>query len=128
MIHEYHEPRTYTIIDLPEACALAMRYLDAFGIRPRFVSANGFDHLREDEFDTFISNYALTELSRDVQDKYVNQIMTHAVSGYVTYNSQPRNAGNQWSLGELSRMVPGKAVIEDENVKKSECKVLIWTP
>ena len=125
MIHEYYKPRSYTIVDLPEALALAKRYLAEFGIQPTLVSCYEYD---QRPIDTFISNYALTELSKDVQDKYVNQLMTHAVCGYVTYNSQPRNSGNQWSLYDLGRMVPGKPVVEDENVKKSECKVLIWTP
>lgn len=125
MIHEFHKPRSYTIVDLPEALALAKRYLAEFNIKPTLVSC--YEYMQR-PIDTFISNYALTELTKDVQGGYVNKLMTHAVCGYVTYNSQPHNAGNQWSLNELRHMVPGGSVIEEENVKKSECKVLIWTP
>lgn len=125
MIHEFHAPRSYTIIDLPEALKLAKRYLAEFDIHPQIVSCYEYG---QRPIDTFISNYALTELTRDVQDEYVNKLMTHAVCGYVTFNSQPRNAGDQWSLDELKRMVPGLSVIEDENIKRSECQVLIWRP
>lgn len=127
MIHEYHKPRSYTIVDLPEACALAMRYLKEFDIRPFFKSASGFS-TRELKAQTFISNYALTELTKDVQDGYIKGLMDCAPYGYVTYNSQPRNVGQQHSLDDLKSFVAGNAVVEDENVKKSECKVLIWTP
>jgi len=125
MIHEFHKPRSYTIIDLPEALTLTERYLKCYEIEARMISCEAYG---EEPVDTFISNYALTELSKDVQNDYVNKIMTHAVYGYVTFNSQPRNASMQWSLKDLSRMVPGKCVIENENVKKSECQVLIWRP
>ena len=54
--------------------------------------------------------------------------MCNAKHGYVTYNSQPRNAFNQYSLEQLRLGVFGKVTIEDENVKKSECQVLIWRP
>jgi len=125
MIHAYHKPRSYTIIDLPEALPLARRYLAEYGIEPTLVSCYDYEQV---PIDTFISNYALTELTKDVQDDYVNKLMTRAACGYVTFNSQPRNASNQWSLQDLSRMVPGKCVIEDENVKRSECQVMIWRP
>ncbi len=125
MIHAFHKPKSYTIIDLPDALALADRYLKCYGIDARMVSCDAYG---VEPIDTFISNYALTELTRDVQDEYVNKLMTHAVCGYVTFNSQPRNAANQWSLEELGRMVPGGATVVDENVKRSECQVLIWRP
>lgn len=127
MICEYHEPNSYTIVDLPEALALAERYLDQFNIRANYVSCFEYEH-HEDPVTTLISNYALTEFSKDVQRGYVEKFMKKAAHGYVTYNSQPRNAGQQYSLDEFRSFVQGNAIIEDENVKKSECKVLIWTP
>lgn len=124
MICEYHDPASYTIVDLPEALDLARRYLAQFNIEPNLESC--YDYAEYD-IDTFISNYALTELSRDVQHEYVNKLMKRAKSGYVTYNSQPRNVGQQYSLKDLQSFVSGKTFIEDENVKKSECKVLVWS-
>ncbi len=125
MIHEFHKPISYTIIDLPEATALAKRYLAMYDIEPTFVSCHDYKQRRP--IDTFISNYALTELSKDTQHEYVNHLMKYASYGYVTFNSQPRDAANQYSLSELQKFVPGTSIVEDENVKKSECKVLIWT-
>lgn len=125
MIHEFHKPRSYTIIDLPEALALADRYLKCYGINARMVPCDAYAH---EPIDTFISNYALTELTKDVQEEYIQKLMCNAKHGYVTYNSQPRNAFNQYSLEQLRLGVFGKVTIEDENVKKSECQVLIWRP
>jgi len=123
MIHAYHKPRSYTIIDLPEALALAERYLKCYGIETRMVSCDAYD---EEPIDTFISNYALTELTKDVQDGYANKLLKRSKFGYVTYNSQPRNASNQYSLTDLKTMAPGISETYEENVKRSECQVLVW--
>ncbi len=126
MIHAFHTPKSYTIIDLPEALALAKRYLEAYDItNVRYMSC--FEYGVE-QIDTFISNYALTELTRDVQEPYIDKLMRFANNGYVTYNSQPRNADHQFSLGQLQDCVrpTSKSSILQENVKKSECQVLTW--
>lgn len=125
MIHEFHKPKTYTIIDLPSALTLADRYLKCYGIDARMVACDAYD---SEPIDTFISNYALTELTKDIQDNYIQKLMCNAKCGYVTYNSQPRNASDQYSLEQLRLSVFGKVLVEDENVKKSECQVLIWRP
>jgi len=125
MIHAFHTPKSYTIVDLPEALALTKRFLESYGItNVNYMSCFEYDVL---SVDTFISNYALTELTRDVQDQYVNRLMKRASSGYVTFNSQPRNADNQYSLAELQDSVSGESRIQQEDVKKSEFQVLVWS-
>jgi putative sugar O-methyltransferase len=125
MIHAFHKPKSYTIVDLPEALGLADRYLKCYGIEARMVASDAYGL---EPIDTFISNYALTELSKDVQDGYANKLLKRADFGYVTYNSQPRNAGNQYSLADLKAMAPGITETYEENVKRSECQVLVWRP
>lgn len=125
MIHEFHTPKSYTIIDLPNALMLAKRYLKCFDIEIKTVSCDEFN---KEPVDTFISNYALTELTKQIQDKYVQKIMCNAKYGYVTYNSQLRNEKKQHSLNDLRKSVSGYTDVYNENVKKSECKVLIWRP
>ncbi len=126
MVHAFFTPKSYTIVDLPEALALAKRYLEAYGItNVAYVSALEYGEL---PVDAFISNYALTELTKNVQDGYVDKLMKRAKSGYVTFNSQPRNADYQYSLADLQDAVPATSTskIQQENVKKSECQVLVW--
>jgi hypothetical protein len=125
MIHEFHKPNSYTIVDIPEALALADRYLKHYGIHARMVPCDAYGL---EPIDTFISNYALTELTKDLQDGYANKLLKRAVYGYVTYNSQPRNASNQYSLSDLKTMAPGRSETYEENVKRSECQVLTWRP
>ena len=123
MIHEYHTPKSYTIIDIPEALALVERYLSKFSINVRLISCDDYDY---EPIDTFISNYALTELSLDLQQEYADKLIKRASNGYITYNSQPREAKNQYSLNDLKSMV-SNAYVNDENIKRSECQVLVWS-
>lgn len=128
MIHAFHTPKSYTIVDLPEALSLAKRYLESYGLtNVAYVSALEYGEL---PVDTFVSNYALTELTKNVQDGYANKLMKRAKCGYVTYNSQPKNADLQYSLSDLEDMVPAGSTskIQQENVRKSECQVLVWSP
>lgn len=127
MICEFHDPVSYTIVDLPEALTLAERYLSCFDLHINYVSCFEYEY-HDDPITTFISNYALTELTKDIQHGYVNKFMRSAPYGYVTYNSQPRNASNQYSLADLKTMAPGMSETYNENVKRSECQVLIWRP
>jgi putative sugar O-methyltransferase len=125
MVHAFHKPKSYTIIDLPEVLGLTRRYLEHYGIDARLVPCDAYD---EEPIDTFISNYVLTELTKVIQSGYVNKLLKRARHGYVTYNSQPRNAANQYSLEDLRKMASGHAETYEENVKRSECQVLVWRP
>jgi hypothetical protein len=125
MIHTFHKPKSYTIIDLPNALALAKRYLKCYDIHPRMLSCETYD---EEPIDTLISNYALTELTRATQITYINKLLKRSKYGYITYNSQPRNMWNQFSLNEIRKFTPGISQVYEENIRRSECQVLTWKP
>ncbi len=125
MIYAFHKPKSYTIIDLPEALNLASRYLKCYDIDARMVSCYAYN---EELIDTFISNYALTELTKSVQNEYVNKLLKRSRYGYITYNSQPRNVTNQYTFDNFIAMAPGKTETYNENVKRSECQILVWKP
>ena len=81
----------FTLVDLPETLALARRFLQSTGIEARidYVAASSS---RAIESDVFISNYAFSELRRDVQEKYMRDLVLNAKGGYVTWNSiSPRS-------------------------------------
>jgi hypothetical protein len=123
MIHEYHTPKSYTIIDIPEALILTERYLKKFSIDVRLISCHDYGF---EPIDTFISNYALTELSKDLQREYADKLIKRSTNGYITYNSQPRESKNQYSLDDLKSMVTNASTY-GENITRSECQVLVWS-
>jgi hypothetical protein len=77
MIHQMFTPKSYTIIDIPEAAKLIERYLREFAVYPKAQ----FKH-----YDLFISNYAFTEVSRVYQDMYKEKFIDKSDRGYITCN------------------------------------------
>ena len=83
---------SYTIIDLHEASLLAEKYLKAHNINVKTTQLSNCGTLRENSF--LISNYALSELTIELQKKYVDQILYPYIShGFLTWNNQNVFAG-----------------------------------
>lgn len=75
---------SYTIIDLPNCTSLAKKFLDHFNINVHFQNNNKLTtHI---EPDLIISNYAISEISKDEQDTYLNLVILPAKRGYIIYN------------------------------------------
>ena len=48
------------------------------------------DELKNNKYDLVISNYAFSELTRNVQDIYTDKIIKNSSHGYITYNNFAR--------------------------------------
>jgi len=82
--------KTYNIFDLPEPLALQNKYLRALGIEDvGGMNLNDFENsdltLPTNSF--LISNYAYSEISMDLQQKYTKYVLNPYVShGFLTWN------------------------------------------
>lgn len=77
---------SYTIFDLPEPGALAARYLAALGAGPVAVNPPP-SQFRASPVDLVISNYALSEIRRSIQQEYFERVVVRAARGYMLWNS-----------------------------------------
>ena len=102
----------FTLVDLPETLALARRYLAESGVTAHieYVTSN---RVRQVFSDIFISNYALSELRRPVQDKYVTAFVSGSKSGYVTWNSISPRTYRSLTPQDFARMVRGQISPEE---------------
>lgn len=75
---------SYTIFDLNEALQLSQRYLDALGTKN--VTLNSAFDVRETDSDLVISNYAVSEVGRAAQDRYIDNVLRRARHGYLILN------------------------------------------
>lgn len=102
IISDFFNINKYYLIDLDEATDLALKYLNKLNVKN--VEAIRFDEIESKDlkFDLIISNYAFTELNRNIQDIYLKNILTKSTRGYITCNfiSQYCNI-NSYSLQEL---------------------------
>jgi len=102
IISDFFNISKYYLVDLDEATDLALKYLNKLNVKN--VEPIRFDEIQNKDlkFDLIISNYAFTELNRDIQDIYLSNILTKSTRGYMTCNfiSQYCNI-NSYSLQEL---------------------------
>lgn len=77
----------YTIIDLPEPNYLQRLYLDATHQQnTHTISCFDIDSLTGERFDLVISNYCLSEISRDNQKNYFDKIVGNCDKKFFVWN------------------------------------------
>jgi putative sugar O-methyltransferase len=91
VVHALSDFKSWTILDLPGPNALQERYIRT--ARPSCAdkvvfsnsAADNFHAVLNDKYDLVISNYAFSELTREVQDLYA-PLIQHSTNGYLTMN------------------------------------------
>lgn len=84
IIMDYFKVKEYNFIDLPEVCSLTEKYLSKFN----YKNCNFLDveNLPDKKYDLVISNYAITECSKDVQNLYIDKVIKNSSKGYMIAN------------------------------------------
>lgn len=97
---------SFTLVDLPETLNLARRFLEASRVEAdiSYVAASA---VRPVESDVFISNYALSELRRRVQNMYLSNFVSRSRSGYVTWNAISPRSYRSMTIEDLVSRVGG---------------------
>ena len=75
----------YSIVDLDDPLLLTDRYLNTLDTSHRLININEVEKLDE-TFDLVISNYAYSEVDKELQDLYWNKIIKNSRNGYFTLN------------------------------------------
>lgn len=91
-------PNAYFIYDLPDMLSMQKLYLShVLGAqvgRVRFMNAlNASSFSIKKPFDLCFSTYAFAELSQDVQDIYLDNVIKHCERGYFIYDHLPSLSG-----------------------------------
>lgn len=119
---------SYSLFDLPEVLELSKRYLGKFGKditgRIKFIDGTVID--TNDTYDFVISNYAFSELVRNIQDSYLEKVILKSRAGYMTWNSLSYEKLDGYSLEELLQKIPGSMAIEEKPLTKEKNCIIIW--
>lgn len=117
--------KSYTLIDLDEALLLTNKYLNKLNIDHKILKIENINNLNED-FDLVISNYAYSELSKELQDYYYNNIIDKSKNGYFTLNFIDINNTQSYSLEEIkNKFINKKIKIIDENPKTHKNNIIL---
>ncbi len=119
----------YTIVDLPEALALAKKYLDTLNVKNvRFLTP---EEVKIEEYDLVISNYAFSECNRSIQNNYLEKILTHSHHGYMICNvinaCEPENFRQAELVGILEKQYNhDPSILPEEPGTHPKNYLLIW--
>ncbi len=114
---------SYKIVDLPSAANLINKYLSKLSISR--ANAYSIDSLEDSEsYDLIISNYAFSELNREIQNLYLNKIIKKSTHGYLICNMI--NNFDSFSRRELISMNENIKIMEEEPKTHSNNFVIYW--
>jgi putative sugar O-methyltransferase len=114
LLDSFLDIHSYTLVDISPALNLAKSYLERFILQCelKFLSLNEISSL---ESDLIISNYAFSELNRELQNAYINKIILNAKNGYITYNHITGKQFRTYTADEFIDILPFHALKRNEN-------------
>jgi trans-aconitate methyltransferase len=119
--------RDYTCFDLPPVLELIERYL---------VEVSDLEIRRGDlaekayKWDLVISNYAFSELRRDLQIHYMENILLKSASGFMIMNSGLTNktgrSTGKLTITEIREFLPNLRIVEETPLTGPDNYVILW--
>lgn len=125
LINLLSKPLKYTFYDIPPVLELAEKFMKEIDVSGNFTFLDGRNPEPLNP-DLVISNYAFSELNRDVQERYLKNVVLKSPRGYITWNNLSEQTLGGYSLAELTRVIPNSQ-IRPENPNTSECNaIIVW--
>lgn len=129
LISKFCSVDSYCLVDIPQALGVSRKYLSRFFserkmAKYRFVDGTSLNEIIDSGL--VISNYAFSELCREVQNTYLNDIIKHAEKGYITWNELSHTRLDGYSLEEICEMIPGSRIIDEVPLSAEGNKVIVW--
>ena len=117
--------KSYSIYDLPYSCDLIKKYTERLGTEmPLSFYRDSIEHTSE--IDLFISNYAFSELKRDIQVAYLNNVISKSKRGYVTYNHITQDHFDSMNVNELKARIDGAEIFVEKPLTYNGNYLVIW--
>jgi hypothetical protein len=121
--------RNYSAFDLPLVIQLSNVYLNSVNSKLKFTSS-GLSSDKNTTWDVVISNYAFSELHRDLQLSYIERVIAKSKSGYMIMNSGQSNitgrSEGKLSLDEIRNYIPNLQVKEEVPLTGPDNYIIYW--
>ena len=125
LINKSFNTSSYSFIDLPEVLGLAKRYLSNFPLSLDLFFYH-YENLKIKQYDLFISNYAFTELRRDLQDFYLENVILKSDRGYMIYNDINPKDFNSLKKDDLVKLIPNSKVLPEVPLTSEKNCIIYW--
>lgn len=118
-------PKSYCLVDIQPALQLTHRYLGNYNMNA-VLSFKTMNELDYNDYDLCISNYAFSELPRELQNTYLKKVILRSKMGYITYSDGfTPSSFNSYRVDELLRIIPGALKINEEP-KTGPNFIILW--
>ncbi len=121
--------RNYSAFDLPSVIQLSNTYLNSINSKLKFINTE-LSTAKNNYWDLAISNYAFSELHRDLQLSYIEQVITKSKSGYMIMNSGRSNitgrSEGKLSLDDVRKYIPNLKVKEEIPLTGPDNYIIYW--
>jgi putative sugar O-methyltransferase len=126
IIDRYFQVKSYCLVDLPSVLKLAKKFLSKFDINTALTYKTADELEITNKYDLVISNYAFTELRREIQDIYLHKVMFKSTRGYITYNYVNPVNFNSYTVEELTEIIPNLRVMQEIELTDPQDRILVW--
>ena len=111
IISDLYNFESYTLVDLSSCLPLVKKYLDRFGVKN--LNYTTLDDLENNgKYDLVISNYAFSEITRSIQDIYIEKVISKSSRGYMLCNFSTHGTKiNSYSEQELVNLIDENKVM-----------------
>lgn len=127
---KFPQVTSYTFVDLKSVLDLSKKYLSHFNDIQVKLDFQTLDDLRENDYDLVISNYAFSELSRKIQDIYLDKIINHSKHGYISYgafNDVFDTAFAAYKISEYPKIIHKDIkILEEKPLIHPQNKLVVW--
>ena len=119
----------YSAFDLPSVIQLSNVYLDSINSKLKFIYTEPIT-AKNNYWDLVISNYAFSELHRDLQLSYLECVIAKSKSGYMIMNSGRSNrtgrSEGKLSLDEMRKHIPNLQVKVEVPLTGPDNYIIYW--
>jgi hypothetical protein len=119
------KPLTYTLYDIPPVLALAKKFINETEAPGNFTYVDGRNP-KPSRPDLVISNYAFSELRRDIQDQYLENVVLQSPRGYITWNNLSELILGGYSLADLIRLIPNSQIRPEKPNTSESNAIIVW--
>ena len=120
--------KRYDLFDLQPVLRLTEKYLEHHILNASYKTTTLNQNMGDVEYDLIISNYAYSELPKDLQKKYIEKVLSKAKRGYLTMNSGLPNScfHNKLSLEELTNLLPKFETLQEHPNTFPNNYIIVW--
>lgn len=115
----------YHFYDLPPVMDLTTKYIESLGLNINGIQIANF-RKENKGIDLVVSNYAFSELNRNLQEIYLENVVKHSKRGYMIYNDIVRGAFDTILVEEFVDRIPGAEILVEFPLTHPKNRLVVW--